>query len=269
MALITPDPIPQARALYDMLLRESGRRILLAQQECPDQSRVNEELDYLLRITGQQPAIRGMDFIHNDFAGVIGRALRWHEQGGLVSICWHTGLIGVGYPGSQQESPDILRMVTPGTAEHAQLLHRWEPAANALMTLQERGVPVLWRPFHEFDGGWFWWGKQGGEAFAALWRLMVRIFTENYGLRNLIWVLGYADDVRPGWYPGDDVCDVPGSDTYRGETTHAAAYRMLRSINPDKPLAFHEVGQLPPVQRFFEDDAVWSWVMPWHTRWLT
>lgn len=148
-------------------------------------------------------------------------------------------------------------------------MRRWEACAMALEKLQQQDVPVLWRPFHEFDGGWFWWGKQGGEAFIRLWRMMVDTFTGDYQLKNLIWVLGYADDVKQGWYPGDDCCDILGSDTYRGETTHAAAYRALRKLNPSMPLAFHECGSLPAPEQLFDDGAAWSWVMTWHTRWLT
>lgn len=219
-------------------------------------------------MTGKQPAIRGMDFIHNDFAGVCERAKAWNDRGGIVSICWHTGVAGIGYPESKDETPDIDRLVTPGTQEHGQLMRRWEDAMKALETLQAQEIPVLWRPFHEFDGGWFWWGKQGGEAFIRLWRLMKDTFGA-YGLRNLIWILGYADDVRQGWYPGDDYADVLGSDTYRGQTTHAGAYRALRQLSGEKPLAFHETGILPTPEQFFADGAPWSWVMPWHTRWLT
>lgn len=226
-------------------------------------------MDYILQTTGRLPAIRGMDYIHNDFAGVNDRAIRWNDQGGIVSICWHTGVDGIGYPESKDENPDIDRLLAPDTSEHRQLMRRWEEAAQALAQLRDRDIPVLWRPFHEFDGGWFWWGKQGGEAFIRLWQMMVNTFTVDYGLNNLIWVLGYADDVRDGWYPGDQYCDILGADTYRGCTTHAGSFQRLRTLNTDKPLAFHEIGQLPDVSRFFQDHAVWSWVMPWHTRWLT
>lgn len=58
----------------------------------------------------------------------------------------------------------------------------------ALQELQNQGVTVLWRPFHEFDGKWFWWCKGGPEYFVRLWQLMYRHFTQDLGLNNLIWV---------------------------------------------------------------------------------
>jgi len=259
---------PRTQSLYGLIRANGGKRILLAQQESPRRDFSDAEMDYLLRTTGRLPAVRGLDFIHNDFRGVVERAVRWNDRGGIVTICWHTGVSGIGYPDSKDEFPDFDALLTAGTPENALLRRRWEDAALALRRLQDMDIPVLWRPFHEFDGQWFWWGKGGGARFIALWRMMHDCFTREYGLNNLLWVLGYADDVRHGWYPGDDCCDILGSDTYRGVTTHASSFRRLRAINEEKPLAFHECGKLPAPDDFFRDRAVWSWVMPWHSRWL-
>ena len=255
-------------ALYALLQSLFGRSILLAQQESPRTAVAGRELDWIRAATGELPAIRGLDFIHDDFDGVVARSRDWNDRGGIVTICWHTGLEGNDYPSSKSESPDWEKLLTPGTPEQEQLLRHWDRAAEALSRLQEEDIPVLWRPFHEFDGAWFWWGKGDGEAFIRLWRMMYRRFTEECGLQNLIWVLGYADDVLGGWNPGAAYVDIAGSDTYRGETTHAASYRRLRALFPDKPLAFHECGLLPEPDAFFRDGCPWSWIMPWHSRWL-
>ena len=255
-------------SLYRYLQETAGRQILLGQQESPMYGVRTQELDWLLRVTGRSPAVLGLDFIHDDYDGVVERSLRWNDLGGIVTICWHTGVAGKGYPDSKTEQPDMQRLMEPGTAEHGLLMRRWTDCAKALERLQRADVPVLWRPFHEFDGGWFWWGKGGAAPFVQLWQSMYRFFTEQCGLHHLIWVLGYADDVLEGWYPGDGFCDVIGSDTYRRETTHADACRRLRKLSADKPLAFHECGYIPPLDAFFRDNAVWSWLMPWHGRYL-
>ena len=257
-----------AQKLYDFLCGIRGRKILLAQQESPVRGCHEQEMEHLLQVTGKLPAIRGLDYIHDDYAGVNDRAMRWDEKGGIVTICWHTGVEGIGYPDSKEETPAFEKLLQHGTPDNDQLRRRWEDAALALRKLQEKEIPSLWRPFHEFDGGWFWWGKNGGEWFIRLWREMYRTFTEEFELNNLIWVLGYADDVRDGWYPGDDFCDVIGSDTYRGITTNAASWQRCEKLCPDKPLAFHECGIFPEPDRFFEEGAVWAWVMPWHSKWL-
>ena len=259
---------PRTQSLYNLLRSCFTQKILLAQQESPRTSVAGRELDWIRAVTGDLPAIRGLDFIHDDYAGVVDRSREWNDRGGIVSICWHTGIDGNDYPSSKEENPDFEKLLAPGTEEHGKLLRRWDDAARALETLQAADVPVLWRPFHEFDGRWFWWGKGGGEAFAALWRMMYRRFTEDYGLRNLIWVLGYADDVLDGWDPGSEFFDIAGSDTYRGETTHAASFRRRQEKYPDKMLALHECGLIPAPDAFFQEGSPWLWLMPWHGRWL-
>ncbi len=267
--LINPGATARTRSLYSLLCSLSGKKILLAQQEMPCSREPGDEMSWIRNVTGDLPAIRGLDFIHDDYAGVVERAKSWNGRGGIVTICWHTGVEGNDYNASKEENPDWEKLLSPGTPENGLLLRRWDDAAQALLRLQDADIPVLWRPFHEFDGRWFWWGKGGGEAFIALWRMMQQRFTLDYGLNNLIWVLGYADDVRDGWDPGEAFFDVAGSDTYRGETVNAVSYRRLRTMYPDKLLAFHECGLVPPVDRFFEEQCPWSWLMPWHTRWLT
>ena len=268
MVLINPRATARTRSLYDLLVSVSGKSILLGQQEMPRSGDPGREMEWIQAATGELPAIRGLDYIHDDFAGVTDRAKAWNDRGGIVTICWHTGVEGNDYQASKEECPDWDKLLAPGTAENGMLMRRWDDAAQALLRLQEADIPVLWRPFHEFDGGWFWWGKGGGDRFITLWRMMQRRFTEDCGLNNLIWVLGYADDVPDGWNPGGAYYDISGSDTYRGETTHAASYRKLREMAPDKLLAFHECGLIPPVDHLFEDGCPWSWLMPWHTRWL-
>ena len=74
--------------------------------------------------------------------------------------------------------------------------HALRQAARVRAAVRFRGdVPVLWRPLHEFDGAWFWWGKGGAEAFKKLWRLMYDRFTGLHKLDNLIWVLGYSHEM--------------------------------------------------------------------------
>ena len=266
--LCNPAAIASARDLYRTLCSRFGRYIFLAQQESPRRNGHDDEMTWIRSLTGQLPAIRGLDFIHDDYDGVVDRARRWHEEGGIVTICWHTGVDGIGYPDSQRETPDIEALLFPGTPAHDQWMRRLENTSRALERLQQANVPVLWRPYHEFDGRWFWWGKQGAAAFRRLWRMTWNVMTRDFGLNHLIWVLGYADDVDGRWYPGDDVVDIVGSDTYKGVTTHATAWRKLRAAHPGKIAAFHECGQLPPPDQFFREGAAWAWLMPWHGRWL-
>ena len=255
-------------AVFEYLCDNFGKTMLSAQQESTWMGSTEYEMDYLMKVTGKLPAMRGLDFMNDDFEGVAERAIAWDEKGGLVTICWHTGVEISGYEESKKEKPNFEKLFTPGTEEYNTLMESWDKAAKTLQTLRDANVPVLWRPFHEFDGKWFWWGKGGGDNFVKLWRMMHDKFTNEYGLDNLIWVLGYSEKMRSGWYPGDDYVDIVGSDNYAKSTTNKKAWNKLTEIT-SKPMAFHECSILPSVSKFEEEGTVWSWFMLWHTTWLT
>ena len=263
--LSDPQASPEAKKLYRYLCRMEGKGILAGQQECPDPARFGSDMRYIRAVSGKLPAIRGLDFIHNDFDGVVRRAKAWHKKGGVVSICWHWGTPpdGVGYP-SSQGSIDLEEALTEGTALHEALLARMDEAALALKKLARARIPVLWRPLHEFDGGWFWWGKGGGDAFIRLWRLMYRRCRELHGLHNLIWVLGYDGEVKDGWYPGDEYVDIVGADTYK-EGVPVAMYHRLEAAFGDRFLrCYHECGPIPEPEELMEQNLAWSWFLTWH-----
>ncbi len=262
--LSNPNADAAARELYSYICENYGSYILSAQQESTWMVTPEYEMDYISECSGKLPAIRGLDYMNADFEGVNQRAERWHEKGGIVTICWHTGINGRGYQESKDDEPDFDKLFDESTEEHKNMMANWDKAASALAELQEKGIPVLWRPFHEFDGHWFWWSKGGKDNFIRLWQMMYDKFTNEYKLNNLIWVLGYTGDVKDGWYPGDEYCDIIGSDTY-DNSTNSKAYKRLKKMQTGKPSAFHECGRIPLPSDFEDDGAIWSWFMTWHT----
>ncbi len=264
--LSNPGSNERTRRIFEYICDNFGTNIIAAQQESIWAGSPEYEMDHILKVTGKLPAMSGLDFKANDFDGVVMRTIEWTKRGGLVTICWHTGVAISDYPESKEDDPDFERLFTEGTAENTTLMSSWDRAARALQDLRRANVTVLWRPFHEFDGQWFWWGKGGSENFKRLWKLMYDKFKNEYKLDNLIWVLGYADFVKDGWYPGDEYCDIIGSDTY-DNSTHKAGWELLKKLT-SKPMAFHECGNVPPVGDFVRDGAVWAWFMTWHTQYL-
>ena len=265
--LSNPSASRETKAVYRFLCENFGKRIISGQQESTWMGSPEYEMELIRKETGKTPALRGLDFMNDDFDGVTARAKEWWDRGGLVTICWHAGIYGGGYDESKNDVPDFRLLLNEETEEHRKMVANWDRAARSLSELQDAGVVVLWRPFHEFDGGWFWWGKGSPEDFVRLWRMMYKRYTEKHRLNNLIWVLGYSGEVRDGWYVGDDFCDVIGSDTYDGTEHRTGWDKLLRIGAKNKPFAFHECGNLPPVQGFLEKECLWSWFMIWHTTW--
>lgn len=258
------------KAIYEYLCSEEGKKCISAQQESTWMDSPDYEMNYIYNASGKYPAMRGLDYMNDDFDGVNERAVEWWEKGGLVTVCWHTGadFSGAWDEAMNTEISDWDAALTDGTPENATLLKGMDKAAQALSRLQEKGVTVIWRPFHEFDGAWFWWGKGGPENFVKLWRLMYTRYTDYWKLNNLIWVLGFSHNGEKikKWYPGDEYCDIVGADSYDGGA-QPDLYKTVKNVHAKlKPLCFHECGENPTAQQL--EETRWLWFMTWHTEYL-
>lgn len=264
---------PETKELYDYISGTYHQNILSGQQESTWMGSEQYEFDYILEKTGKLPAIRGLDYMNDDFEGVNRRAEEWHERGGIVSICWHCGS---DFSGSWEESQNTViadwdKALTPGTPENDALLAGMDKGAEALRQLRDKGIPVLWRPFHEFDGNWFWWSKGGAENFRKLWITMYERYTDYHGLDNLIWVLGFShlDLFADGWYPGNDYVDIAGADSY-DKGAGRRLYDMVDAMTPEYvPLCYHECGTIPTVSELKNSGTDWVWFLTWHTNYIT
>lgn len=162
-----PNASEETKELYSYICNVYGDYIISGQQESTWVDGEQYEFEYIYENTGKYPAIRGLDYMNDDFDGVNRRAIEWHERGGIVTICWHCGS---DFSGSWAESmnteiTDWDKALTKGTPEYDKLIAGMDKGAKALLVLKEQNIPVLWRPFHETDGQWFWWGKGGAQNF--------------------------------------------------------------------------------------------------------
>lgn len=269
-ALSNPNATETTCKVYDYLCSLSGTACLSGQQESTWMGSADYEMNIVKNATGKLPAIRGLDYMHDDFDGVNERAIKWWNEGGLVTIMWHTGcdFSGEWADALADEITNWDEVLTEGTAAHENFILGMDKAAAALLELQEAGVTVIWRPFHEFDGRWFWWGKGGSENFIKLWQLMYDRYTNHWGLNNLIWVLPYSGNgvAYSRWYPGDEYCDIVGADSYNGGA-QPSLYQKVHIVCDTKPHCFHECGTNPTVQELQETQ--WIWFMTWHTSYIS
>lgn len=269
--LSNPNAREEAEILYNMMCNNTGRGVYSGQQESTWMGSPHYETDYIREASGKLPIIKGFDYMNDDFDGVNQRATEWHEKGGIVTICWHCGsdFSGEWKHCKETDIADWEKALTEGTEEYEKLVSGMDKGARALKELEAKGIPVLWRPFHEFDGDWFWWSRGGSECFKRLWRLMYDRYTNYHGLDNLIWVLGYSHKMEnvKDWYVGDEYCDIIGADTYDIEIVHKLYRKMKGVTDAPKPLCLHECGENPT-----EKDlkiSPWNYFMTWHTEYLT
>lgn len=263
---------PEARAVYAYLQQIYGKACLTGQMESTWMGSPDYEMNFIQKHTGRLPAIRGLDFTQSKFQSVTNRAIEWWQKGGIPMICWHTGIdFTSGYNESKAHNLNWEKAMTPGTAEYTNLLQAMDLAVPYLQMLEDAGVAVLWRPFHELDGGWFWWSKGGADSFVKLWQLMYSRYTDYWGLNNLIWLLAYSGNgaEMTAWYPGDQYVDLIGADRYDLET-NGQLYAAVKEIAPEgMPVVFHECGTIPTEKQMKADHAPWALFMTWNTDYVT
>lgn len=250
-----------------------GTAIISGQQESTWMGSVDYEMDYINDNTGKLPAIRGLDYMNDDFEGVNERAIKWWNEGGIVTICWHCGSdFSKSWDECMKtEIADWDKTLTEGTKEYDAFIKGMDKAAEALVELRDAGVPVLWRPFHELDGGWFWWSKGGAANFQKLWKLMYDRYTNYWKLDNLIWVFGYSHNNKniADWYVGDEYVDIVGADSYTNGANANLFNSVKKLVGDEIPVCFHECGVNPTVEQLQSSNAGWSYFMTWHTEYIT
>ncbi|GAB3937838.1 glycosyl hydrolase [Mucilaginibacter myungsuensis] len=265
LSLSNKNASAEAKAVYAYLQDMYGKKMLAGQMTS---NWGFDELKYVLDSTGKLPAIRGLDFVDSaKNNNEVKFAKAWWKQGGIPTIMWHWGApaIGSGYENSKKEI-DIDKIFQQGTPEHTAFWKELKEKAQLLKKLKRAKVPVLWRPFHELNGNWFWWGKQGPDRFKRLWITMYNYYVHDQHLDNLIWVHCYMDKPDAAWYPGREYVDIAGPDTYQPGLSRKGMYEQTRAIVGDTmPIAFHECGIPPDPAKSFAEGSKWSWFMQWHT----
>ncbi|WP_308638852.1 glycosyl hydrolase [Paenibacillus silvisoli] len=275
--LVNPNAIPEALALHNYLVDQYGKSIIAGQQTLADAEWIHEQ-------TGKYPALVSFDMIDYSPSRVefgadsheIEQMIEWAERGGLISLCWHwnapKGLYNE--PGKEWWRGFYTEFTTfdlqyaldhPESEDYALLLRDIDAISVQLKRLQELNIPVLWRPLHEAEGGWFWWGAKGPEAAKALYRLMYDRMTNVNGLNNLIWVW---NSTSPAWYPGDDVVDIISTDIYNAKGDYSPSsnkYEDLVKLVQDKKLVtMPENGPIPDPDLLQVFGAHWSWFSTWN-----
>jgi mannan endo-1,4-beta-mannosidase len=165
---ITPSANKDAKALLKYLGSIYGKKILSGQQD-------QESLDWVVANVGKTPAILGVDFMdytdsrtsRGAVSTDVEKAIKFSQQGGIVTFVWHWGAPTGLYDTAEQPwwsgfytratDFDISTALQDTTnANYTLLMKDIDTIAVQLKKLQDAGVPVLFRPLHEAEGGWFW-----------------------------------------------------------------------------------------------------------------
>ena len=142
------------------------------------------------------------------------------------------------------------QVITPGTTLYNNWRSQLSTIADGLEELQNAGVVVLFRPFHEMNGSWFWWGGYAAITngnYKVLWQQMFNYLTIDRGLNNLLFLFApsaKSDLVTSTYYPGDNYVDLTGLDIYTSNITTGGVGGVVAMLGINKPLGLSEYGPI-------------------------
>jgi mannan endo-1,4-beta-mannosidase len=280
---VNPDATQEARDLLKRICDVAGKAILTGQHNFPNER--NADTEAIHQATGKYPVIWGSDFgftnledkdavPHRDL--LIEEARRQHRAGSIIYFCWHMlrptedepGQPGASWSGSVQarlSDEQWLDLITSDSPLH----QRWEKymdcAAGYLKQLQDAHIPVLWRPMHENNGSFFWWGgRPGPYGTAQLFREVYHRMVNVHHLNNLLWVWNQNGPAPGGefynYYPGPKYADIVSYDNY--SSLDDRYYHEMLTLANGKPIGLGEVGAPPPPEMLMAQPK-WAFYMTW------
>ncbi|GAB4025497.1 glycoside hydrolase family 26 protein [Spirosoma koreense] len=238
--LIDTKATRETQALYHNLHKLTRKHILFGHQHATEYGHGwsgDANRSDVKSVSGSHPAVVGVDF-----SGLSGRSPEAIEQaksslrqqiaatydrGGVTTVAWHFSnpvTPQTGFYWKDSVSAPAVADLKPGGSHHEQykqILQTVGGLARSVKGHDGKLVPMVFRPYHEFDGGWFWWGKPHckREDFLSLWRFTVSYLRDSLQVHNFIYAFSpdclfsteadYLDR-----YPGDEWVDLVGVDNY-------------------------------------------------------
>lgn len=275
--LIDERATPETKALFYNLHRLSKTNILFGHQHATEYGHGwygDTDRSDVKSVTGSHPAVIGVDFM-----GLSGRSEEeieknrlqlkrniedTYNRGGLTTVSWHfSNPVSAGdFYWKDSVSLPAVKYIIPGGSNHQEyknILRAVASLAHSVKGEDGKPVPMIFRPYHEFDGDWFWWGRAhcSREEFISLWRFTVSYLRDSLQVHNFIYAfspdnLFRSEEEFLDRYPGDEWVDLLGMDNYGdfgryGRYNVEAGYKKLKIVSDlarrkGKLAAFTETG---------------------------
>lgn len=204
----------------------------------------------VLNVSGDYPAIVGFDLGGIELAGecnldgvnfaqMRAAAVDFVARGGIVTLSWHPRNPLTGSDAWDVSSDMVVGSILPGGENHEKFMGWLENLADFVDSMRGADgelIPIIWRPWHEHTGSWFWWGARlcTSEEYKALWRMTFEYLAQERGLTNLLWEISPNCPITPATfqrrYPGDEYMDIIGFDNYCTFTANATEAELNRDI---------------------------------------
>jgi len=287
--LVNTNSTQATKCLMSYLASQYGVKTISGQCGTADVTWINTA-------TAKYPAIKGFDMMAYSPSRVaygepdpleVESAIAWYQSGGIVQFQWHWNAPSGLYNDAGREwwrgfyefasTFDVVyAMNNTGSQQYSDILRDIDAIAVQLKRLRDAGVPVIWRPLHEAQGGWFWWGAkrthteaEAAAACMALYNLVYDRLTNYHALNNLIWTWTSDDNANSAsWYPGNTKVDIIGADIYLSGLDYSPSttkfYNLVNLVAGQKMVAMTETGTIPDAQMMQDQHAHWLYFLTWN-----
>lgn len=288
---VTKNASPEVRALLKFFYDISGEYLLTGQHNYPNVMGRNTKFaaDYM----GKTPVVYSTDWgfafdgntdSYRARQDIVDETILQNKLGSIITICWHAVPPTADEPVTFQPVPgadpaklnsvqgrlldqQFKDLLTPGTALYKHWCQQVDTIATYLKKLQDAHVPIVWRPYHEMNGEWFWWGgRQGEYSTIRLYRQLFDRLVNYHKLNNLIWMWNVDRPATPArkftnFYVGDKFFDIASLDVY-GSDFNQNYYDSLLALAKSKPIVLGEVGN-PPTPDIIKRQPKWAYYVIW------
>lgn len=236
--MVDPKANRQTQALYENLKKIASEHILFGHQDDlaygVNWKEWHKKRSDVKDVCGNYPAVFGWDIgklgkLDRNIDTIAFAAMRkWmleaYKMGAVNTVSWHVDNFITG-GSSWDTGKNVVSAILPGGSQHEIYTQQLDVLADFFKSLRKgflikQDIPIIFRPFHEHTGDWFWWGQPHctPEEYKALWRFTVEYLRDEKGVHNLLYC--YSPDVFTDkehylqCYPGDEYVDILGLDDY-------------------------------------------------------
>ena len=271
IGLIDPKATKETKYLYINLDEIAGSFVLFGMHDATGYGvgwSGDDDRSDVKDVCGSYPAVYSEDMNKVDRNLEVNR-MRYrltsaYNRGGVITTCWHQyDPEGRGFYSSATGGEDVVATILPGGEYHQFYKDRLHKIALFYKTLRGangESIPVIFRPYHEHTGGWFWWGdgQCTVDEYNAVWRFTVEYLRDSLNVHNLIYALSpsaqhiNSEQDYYNIFPGEDYIDIFAFDKYFSFNITSAEVEefkndlrrvALASIDKGKVAAVAEVGQ--------------------------
>jgi mannan endo-1,4-beta-mannosidase len=191
-----------------------------------------------------------------------------YERGGIITISWHPYNPVTGN-NAWDANGNAVGAVLQGGAQYAKM-QQWIGTVikfiKSLKTKDGKPIPVIFRPWHEMNGSWFWWGQKSctPEQYKQLYQMTWNAF-KKAKFNNIVWCFSPNAETNDteekyiAYYPGDKYIDLLGVDSYQNSTTTDFIMMTKQELNIMRKIAIEHKKLFALTEAGYRDTPQADW----------